>query len=849
MSPTQQSEDSSASRPQDCMVDLEAQEDSGGIENNQATLDNIDRNQNQSDSDRMGSGDDLMRDHSDSDEDEESDGDEARSPVYDMPYESRHSPGPTEVQMPKSYDEAMAWMEYMSPYNMYAKKGKQIADAGVEYLTKLEQRKGISLVMATEEKAFQRRCGPNAPLSKWHEQLCGLHCSGSSKSIADEEQYTQCMPYCLHRQRRERTIDAVKAYRNQKSADRPGNEVSDIIHQALGYQPTPKHPQHFYRSDPGLISRPYCPNKHARVFHTLLDREIGGGGRSTENLRRSNLFCAGRQSRGAGKATALGHRAYYQALAWNDRMVRWLAPVKEVEAHAGCVNAVWFNQDGSRLLTGSDDLKVFVWKTDGPETEWGEPANKIMTVEPGHTHNIFQAQYVPFTGDRCMITCAADGRYIQSMIRPDGSCEPKMFRRHMGRAHKFAIHPEGRFLLTCAEDGKAFLYDMRTSEDERVQLLTSWRGHALYSVDINPRQTNHFVVSGTAASIDEFDLRYCRSYRNADDRLRSCTLSEDGDHPNLVNHHKIWSNKLDSSDKQKNSGVWDVEPLLNKYIPSRTPRVAVQHAPPNLRNEPHATSLRYSRDGTRILGNFNDDDLYAVPSDYGLRHGAFIAPSNRIRALQQYSGARNADTVKGCTFLGPNSEYVAGGCDSGNLFIWRADNGELINCIMLDSYGAVNCITEHPHRPVLVTGGLDASFKVVSGCKADTFQGQKLPAKPTGYHKMVPNPKWSQLEENQKRRSDGYDDDIETSLGGAPDAAFLRALFQFGSMGDDVFDDESPGSMSHVLQVLQRMAAARHGGERGSDGDGEDEDDENDGADDDDDDDEVPDPREMCRQQ
>ena len=50
-----------------------------------------------------------------------------------------------------------------------------------------------------------------------------------------------------------------------------------------------------------------------------------------------------------------------------------------------------------------------------------------------------------------------------------------------------------------------------------------------------------------------------------------------------------------------------------------------------------------------------------------------------------YRGHCNVKTVKDVNFFGLNDEYVVSGCDSGNLFIWDRQSGELVNILEGDS--------------------------------------------------------------------------------------------------------------------------------------------------------------------
>jgi WD repeat-containing protein 42A len=73
------------------------------------------------------------------------------------------------------------------------------------------------------------------------------------------------------------------------------------------------------------------------------------------------------------------------------------------------VNTVGFNAGGDTLISGSDDQKVMLW-------DWDTGAVK-MQFHSGHGDNVFQARFMPYTDDRTIVTCAADGQVHVSCSR------------------------------------------------------------------------------------------------------------------------------------------------------------------------------------------------------------------------------------------------------------------------------------------------------------------------------------------------------------------------------------------------------------------------------------------------
>lgn len=77
---------------------------------------------------------------------------------------------------------------------------------------------------------------------------------------------------------------------------------------------------------------------------------------------------------------------------------------RKLEKHRGCVNTVSFSEDGDILVSGSDDRRVIFW-------EW-ETGHVKLSFHSGHYDNVFQAKIMPYTEDRTIVTCAADGQVM-----------------------------------------------------------------------------------------------------------------------------------------------------------------------------------------------------------------------------------------------------------------------------------------------------------------------------------------------------------------------------------------------------------------------------------------------------
>lgn len=78
----------------------------------------------------------------------------------------------------------------------------------------------------------------------------------------------------------------------------------------------------------------------------------------------------------------------------------------KLDGHRGCVNTVSFNADGDIVISGSDDRHVKLW-------DW-QTGKVKFSFHSGHYSNVFQAEMMPYSDDRSIVTCAADGQVFIS---------------------------------------------------------------------------------------------------------------------------------------------------------------------------------------------------------------------------------------------------------------------------------------------------------------------------------------------------------------------------------------------------------------------------------------------------
>ncbi|KAL4657219.1 DDB1- and CUL4-associated factor 8-like isoform X3 [Arapaima gigas] len=316
-----------------------------------------------------------------------------------------------------------------------------------------------------------------------------------------------------------------------------------------------------------------------------------------------------------------------------------------LERHAGCVNTLHFNPSGTRLASGSDDLRVVVW-------DWARRRAELE-FDSGHKSNVFQAKFLPHSGDSTLAMCARDGQIRVAELSATQRCKnTKRVAQHKGAAHKLALEPDSPCsFLSAGEDAIVFGIDLRLDRPA-TKLVVVKEGDkkvGLYTIFVNPANTHHFAVGGRDQYVRIYDQR-----------------------------------KINEND---NNGV------LKKFCPSHLV---------SSESKTNITCLVYSHDGTELLASYNDEDIYLFDSSH----------SDGADYRRRYKGHRNNATVKGVNFYGPRSEFVVSGSDCGHIYLWDKNSARVVQFMEGDKGGVVNCLEPHPHLPVLATSGLDHDVKL-----------------------------------------------------------------------------------------------------------------------------------------
>ncbi|CAJ2660628.1 unnamed protein product [Trifolium pratense] len=350
----------------------------------------------------------------------------------------------------------------------------------------------------------------------------------------------------------------------------------------------------------------------------------------------------------------------------------------KLEGHEGCVNAVEFNSTGDVIVSGSDDKQVMFWN-------W-ESKTKLFDYHSGHEDNIFQTKIMPFTDDSRIVTSAGDGQVRLGLVHEDGRVNTSMLGKHHGSVYKLAVEPGSPHIFySCGVDGYIQHFDLRSSSATKLFCCFSSIGNkkqpsrkvGLNSIVIDSRIPYYFAVGGLDEYARVYDIRKCQ-----------WAASRDSDQPvnTFCPNHLIGSN-----------------------------------------NNVHITGLAYSK-SSELLVSYSDELIYLF--DKNPPSSAASEDLKNLKETQVYSGHRNAKTIKGVNFFGPNDEYVLSGSDCGHIFIWKKKDAKLVRLMVGDQH-VVNQLETHPHIPFLATCGIEKNVKIWAPLGSDT------PALPSNVNEII----------------------------------------------------------------------------------------------------------------
>ncbi|XP_022295341.2 WD and tetratricopeptide repeats protein 1-like [Crassostrea virginica] len=210
----------------------------------------------------------------------------------------------------------------------------------------------------------------------------------------------------------------------------------------------------------------------------------------------------------------LSTQQFQQDLQVTPDLIQRLGLSKELQGHHGCVNCLEWNERGTLLASGSDDLNVILWDPLRHRTK--------ATINTGHQGNIFSVKFLPNTNDSILVTGAADCKIrVYDTNREENS---HVFSCHIGRVKRLAVAPNVPFMFwSAAEDGTIMQFDLRCQEPNQpnpknvIVNLNAHIGHVAEAkcLAINPLRPEYLAVGANDPYIRMYDRRMlvCRSLK------------------------------------------------------------------------------------------------------------------------------------------------------------------------------------------------------------------------------------------------------------------------------------------------------------------------------------------------
>lgn len=353
---------------------------------------------------------------------------------------------------------------------------------------------------------------------------------------------------------------------------------------------------------------------------------------------------------------------------YSDRLIGSYSVTKVLPGHSGCVNSVEYSQDGSLLMTGSDDRSVCIYGADDGAGGFGMRSK----IQLRHDANIFNAVFLPSFPNK-ILSCALDGKTVLTELQGGGADDNEaavgrvLFNNASTLASKIACHPSWtQTAFVGYGDGNIVWLDLRTSE-----LVETWNPHRACVEEINamavhPSHPYLLAVGTNTHLVYLMDVRMVP----ARDSLNR-------------NQGRIASGFVRVPDVQE----------------GRCEGIG---------------GLSFSSRGAHLCVNFKSNDVYSVPWQRAAQSDSLQQRgSSTDIGIIRYRGRRNEKTMFKEAIFFHDDKYIVTGGDSGDLYFWQSATGRMVHHTKGDG-DIVNGVLAHESRPHLICSGIDNTAKVLN---------------------------------------------------------------------------------------------------------------------------------------
>lgn len=243
-------------------------------------------------------------------------------------------------------------------------------------------------------------------------------------------------------------------------------------------------------------------------------------------------------------------------------------------------------------------------------------------MHTGHAANIFSVKFLPHSGDRILITGAADTKvHVHDLTAKETI---HMFSDHTNRVKRIATAPMWpNTFWSAAEDGIIRQYDLRENSKRSEVLidLTEFCGQLVEAkcLAVNPRDNNYLAVGANGPFVRLYDIRMIHNYRKSMIQSTSAAV------------HTFCEMQKPIPD---GAGQYYVAGHLPVKLPDYNNRLRVLVA----------TYVTFSPDGTELLVNMGGEQVYLFDLTFKQRPYTFLLP----KKCQSSTGdVQNGKTTNG----------------------------------------------------------------------------------------------------------------------------------------------------------------------------------------------------------
>ncbi|CUG85664.1 unnamed protein product, partial [Bodo saltans] len=352
---------------------------------------------------------------------------------------------------------------------------------------------------------------------------------------------------------------------------------------------------------------------------------------------------------------------------YSDRLIGSYTVTKTLSGHNGCVNSIEFSEDGSLLMTGSDDRNVCIYGVEDGREGFG----RRVRLQLRHDANIFNAVFLPAFPNK-ILSCALDGKTVLTELMLAGTDDDStvgrvLFNNASTLASKIACHPSWtQTAFVGYGDGDVVWLDLRAKET--VDVFNPHRScvEEVNALAVHPSHPFLLAVGTNTHLVYLMDVRMTPA-RNAPERGRGR--------------------------------------LASGFI--RVPEVREGMCE-------GIGGLSFSSRGSHLCINFKSNDVYTVPWQRATQAEAQDDRGTSADiGITRFRGRRNERTMFKEAIFFHDDAYVVTGGDCGNLYFWQSSSGKMVHHTKGDG-DIVNGVLAHEARPYLVCSGIDNTAKVLN---------------------------------------------------------------------------------------------------------------------------------------